>query len=79
MNIPQWCFEHGEFLLELGQHFQSPQLRNTGLTHAEEHRGAIPEHWDWVEDLTLEQELALAHIAPDFISLEIASPYHHFP
>lgn len=76
MNIPQWCFVHGEFLLAVGQRFQSPQLSNTGLAHAEEHWGAIPEHWD---DLTLEQELALAHIVPYLVSLEIASPYHHFP
>jgi len=71
MNIPQWHIERGEFLLELGQHFQSPQLSNTGRAHAEEYRGAIPEHR--VDDLTLEQELALAHIVPELIGVEKAS------
>lgn len=77
MNIPQRCFKHSEFLLELGQHFQSPHLSNAGLAHAEEHQGTIPEHW--VYDLILEKDLALVHIVYELISLEIAKPYHHFP
>lgn len=43
MSIPQWCFEHDEFLQEAGQHFQSPQLNSTGLAHAEEQKEEIPE------------------------------------
>lgn len=64
MNISQWCFE--QFLLQLGQQFQSPHLSNTGLAHAGIHWGEIPVLQ--VDNLTLEP--GLAHIVPDLISLK---------
>lgn len=54
------------FLLQLGQHFQGPQLSNTGLTHAGKHWGEIAELQ--VDDLTLEP--GLARMVPELIRLK---------